>query len=717
MTDRYATAYVLHAVKRHPPPAATSPLPPIVRLGIPALIVLLVVLCFHPVLDNGFVTFDDDATLTENLHYRGLSLSHLAWMFTTFHLGHYQPLSWVTHGLVYVIWGMNPTGYHLVNLLLHAANAVLAYLLIVALLSLWFPAPQANQRWLRGAAGVGALFFALHPLRVEPVAWATERREVLCSFFLLLTAWEYLRMQQAPPGPLRRKRFLLSILAFALSLLSKAMGLTLPAVLLALDVYPLHRFTGAQRVWVLAEKVPYGVLAAGAAALAVFGVRHEGMVPFAAYGVLDRLMQAAYGLCFYLWKTLVPVALSPLYQLERPLDLSRPRYSVSAIVVVGITAALVGWRRRYPWALLAWTCYVVMVSPVLGLLQSGPQIAADRYTYLPCLPWAVLVAAGTYQLWRRRAKARSGFAPSALLAGLAATLAVFGTRAYQQTQVWKDSLTLWNHVLRIEPFNGFAHNNRGTVLQARGDLAGALADYNAAIAVSPEYVKAYNNRGVARQAQGDIAGALADYDHALRLDPRYTDAYVNRGSAREAHGDLDGARADYDEALQLDAGHVIAHYNRGNVLRAAGNGDAALADYTTALRLDPRFARAYSARGSLEEARGDSAAARADFEAALRVDPDDARARAGRGRLRQSQGDVDGALADFNAALRLNPKDAGTYNNRGVIRHASGNLDGAIADYSQALALAPRNAPYRAALESNLARAQQERTAAGKPPL
>jgi tetratricopeptide (TPR) repeat protein len=713
LTDRHAAAYVMRAVTRQPLPAATSHLAPIVRFGIPALLVVLVVLCFHPVLDNGFVTFDDDAALTENPHYRGLSPAHLAWMFTTFHLGHYQPLSWLTHGLVYVIWGMDPVGYHLVNLILHAANAVLAYLLIVALLSLWFPAPDTNLRWLRGAAGVGALFFALHPLRVEPVAWATERREVLCSFFLLLTVWAYVRMQQVRPEAAWRRWFFLSVVAYALSLLSKAMGLTLPVVLLALDVYPLRRFTGAHRAGVLVEKVPYVVLAAGAAALAVFGVRHEGMVPFAEYGVLDRLMQAAYGLCFYLWKTIVPAGLSPLYELERPLDLSRPRYVVSAVVVVSVTAAVVGWRRRYPWALLAWICYAVMVSPVLGLLQSGPQIAADRYTYLPCLPWAVLVAAGTYQLWFLRADTRSG-TPSALLVALAATLAVFGVLTYRQTQVWKDSLTLWNHVLGIEPTNSFAHNNRGTILQARGDIKGALADYSAAIAVSPEYIKAYNNRGVARQANGDVTGALEDYDRALRLNPSYTDAYVNRGSAREASGNLQGARADYDQALRLDAGHVIAYYNRGNVQRTAGNGDAALADYTTALRLDPQFARAYSARGSLREARGDFAGALADVEAALRVDPQDARARAGRGRLRQSQGDLDGALADFDAALRLNPKDSGTYNNRGVVRHGRGDLEGAIADYSQALALAPLNAPYRVAFESNLARAQQEH-AAGAP--
>ena len=698
-------------------PASTPPVPPTVRYGVPVLIAVAVMLCFSPVLDNDFVTFDDDAALTDNLHYRGLSPSHLAWMFTTFHLGHYQPLSWLTHGLVYVIWGMNPAGYHLVNLLLHAANAVLAYLLIASLLSLWVSAPDANPLWMRYAAGVGALFFALHPLRVEPVAWATERREVLCAFFLLLTVLAYLRTQQATLGAPRRRWFVLSVVSFALSLLSKAMGLTLPVVLLALDVYPLRRFTGANRASVLIEKLPYIVLAACAAALAVLGVHHEGMVPFSEYGVLERAMQAAYGLCFYLWKTLAPVALSPLYQLERPLDPSRPRYVASALVVAAITGMSVAWRRRHPWVLLAWTCYVVMVSPVLGLLQSGPQVAADRYTYLSCFPWAVLVGAGAYQLGCLRAQARSRFMPSALLLALAFALVVFGARTHEQTRVWKDSLTLWNHVLRIEPDNSFAYNNHGTLLQARGDLDGALADYNAAIAISPEYTKAYNNRGVARQAKGDIAGALADYERAIHLNPKYADVYVNRGSAREAAGDLAGALVDYDKAVQLDAGSAIAYFNRANVRRATGNAEAALADYTNALRLNPQLAYAYSARGSLREAQGDAVGALADFEAALRAAPHDVRARAGRGRIRQWQGDVDGALADFDASLRLDPMDAGSYNNRGVIREAKGDIEGAIADYSQALALAPRSAPYRTVLENNLARARQARAVASQPQL
>ena len=708
MTEPVAATYVLHAAMRASQPAAKPPPGPIVRYGIPALIVVLVVVCFHPVLGNDFVSFDDDAALTENPHYRGLSPTHVVWMFTTFHLGHYQPLSWLTHALVYEVWGMNPTGYHLVNLMLHAANAVLAYALIVTLLPLFLAHADANPSWLRGAAAVGALFFALHPLRVEPVAWATERHEVLSSSFLLLTVWTYLRAQQTTPRAVRRKWLVLSIAAFALSLLSKGIGLTLPVVLLALDIYPLRRFTAAERTRVLIEKLPYAVLAAAAAALAVFGVRHEGMVPFAAYGVGERIAQAAYGLCFYLWKTVVPVALSPLYQLERPLDPSRPRYVVSLLAVVGITAALVIWRRRYPWALLAWTCYVVIVSPVLGLLQSGPQIAADRYTYLSCLPWAVLVAAGAYQVWRRHAVARDRLAASVLLAVAALAFVILGALAHEQTLIWKNSLTLWNHVLRIEPGNSFARNNRGTVLQARGDLDGALLDYNAAIAVSPEYTKAYNNRGAARQATGDLAGALQDYDRALRLNPIYTDAYVNRGSLREAQGDLAGALADYDHAVQMDAGHATAYFNRGNVHRATGDRDTAIADYTSALRLQPRFAQAYDARGSVREGQGDAAGALADFEAALRVDPRDARALAGRGRVRQSQGDLDGALTDFDAALRVNPNDPGTYNNRGVIRYTRGDLEGAIADYSQAVALAPTNAPYRSALEGNLARARQQ---------
>src|SRR6266566_1563356 len=343
---------------------------------VPAGIALVVIACFLPTLRNDFVLWDDDLNFTDNPSYRGLSWRQLRWMFTTVHGGHYQPLSWVTLGLDYTLWGMNPAGYHLTSVLLHAANAVLFYHVVLALLRR--AAVSGPALVLEGAAAVGALFFAIHPLRVESVAWASERRDVLA----------YLRMAEEEGSGRARRWYLVSLACFVLSLLSQAWGITLPVVLLALDVFPLRR---APR---LLEKAPYAALALGAAALAFVAQQHQpAMRTLAQHGALQRTAQAAYGLSFYLWKTVAPWRLSPAYLLEGRLDPAAPRYLLSFVAVAGITALLVFARRRWPSGLVAWACYAAIVSPVLGFVQTGPQIAADRYTYLACLPWAVLVAA------------------------------------------------------------------------------------------------------------------------------------------------------------------------------------------------------------------------------------------------------------------------------------------------------------------------------------
>ena len=513
--------------------AAPATKPARLEPGVVLLLALAVFVCSLPALGSQFVLWDDDMNFTDNPSYRGLSASHLRWMFTTLYGGHYQPLSWLTLGLDYTIWGMNPTGYHLTNLLLHAANAILVYRVIVALV------PGVGAR----AALVGALLFAIHPLRVESVAWATERRDVLSALFFLATVLGYLRLVQAKrDGRPWRGWLAVSVGCFLLSLLSMAWGITLPLVLLALDVYPLRRLVRRRdAVPLLLEKIPYAALALGGAVLAQLA---SNQVPakrtLAQHGLVERAAQAAYGLVFYLWKTLVPVRLSPVYLLEQTLRPTAPRYLASAAIVVGVTAAAVLLRRRAPWATVAWACYALVLAPVLGFVQTGPQITADRYSYLACLPWVVLAAAGIDRL---KGGAVTGALAVAALAGL-------GALTFRQTRVWHDSRTLWEHALRVDPDDYVAYLNRGTVRQAEGDLVGAFADFSEAVRRNPDYYLAFYSRATERLARGDDAGAIADYTATLRINPRYIEAYNNRGLARQRTGDLEGAVADLSEALR-----------------------------------------------------------------------------------------------------------------------------------------------------------------------
>lgn len=541
---------------------------------------VVVGLCFAPALHCDFiVNWDDDHNLLNNPAYRGLSLAHLRWMFTTFHGGHYQPLSWITLALDYRLWGMWPPGYHLTNVILHAANVLLVYALARALLR-WATRPQVpDPAVLASAAAVAALAFGIHPLRVESVAWVTERRDVLSSFFLLLAVLAYVRMVDAAAA--RRRWLLLSLGCFSLSLLSKAWGMTLPVVLLVLDAYPLRRgAAGAQalRRRVL-EKIPFIALAAAAmvaAALAQLTVSE--MRSLGQHGVTARLVQAAYGLMFYLWKTLLPLNLSPLYPLRPDFNPAAAAYVTCAVAAVTVTVSVLWARRRWPWALAAWTCYVVILSPVLGILQTGPQLVADRYTYLACLPWALLAGAAVCRFPTLRRPAGAAVVVTLLLA--------IGALTFRQTWIWTNAFTLWDHALGVDRTNYVANVDRGWLELQRGNVDGAIAYYDAALRANPQFALAYRSRAVARHQRGDLRGALADDTVALQLEPLAA-TYLNRGLARHALGDTEGALADYSAALRLNDTDPQPYNNRGMLRRERGDLRGAIGDFERALEVAP----------------------------------------------------------------------------------------------------------------------------------
>src|SRR5215510_2905098 len=447
---------------------------------IACFVALVTFVTFLPALRNEFVNWDDYEVLVENFRYRGLGWEQLSWMFSTFHNGHYQPLSWMTFALDYLIWGMEPFGYHLTNLMLHAANAALLYLLALRLLSLASLRPlSANDLGLRIAAVFAALFFSIHPLRVESVAWATERRDVLSGLFFLVTILCYVQAMaysKDPSGRARWRNF--ALVAYGLSLLSKASGVTLPVILLILDVYPLRRLSGGPGKWwgssvraVWWEKVPFFFLAAGAAVIAPLAQSEAGAVAaLRVHGLIARLAQSFYGLIFYLWKTILPWDLSPFYEVPRRLDPFFWPFLLSGAMVVTLTIALFALKRPWPAGLASWICYVAILAPVLGFVQSGREMVADRYSYLSCLVWALLLGGGLYYLWQRY-----GDRKFRLLAnGAAAILVILGVLTWKQVGVWHDSDRLWNYVLAITDRSifrsGTAHHFVARVSAERGDL-------------------------------------------------------------------------------------------------------------------------------------------------------------------------------------------------------------------------------------------------------
>lgn len=629
-------------------------------LAAPAIIAVLVWACFAQVLGNDFVNWDDPSFFLNNPDYRGLSPVNLGWMFTTFHEGHYQPMSWLVHGLVYSFYGMDPRGYHLASLLAHTANAVLVFFFCRAMLRLAHPrAPLADPRsglGLQVAATFGALVFALHPLRVEAVAWATDFHDLLCTSFILLSALSYLK-GVTTDGPKHRRLWLAaSVLCFTLSLMSKASAMMFPVALLALDVYPLRRTAGYGRwrfpVTVLLEKVPFLLPAIAAGVVALLAKKTHGLLPAEAHALGERAVQAAYGPSFYLWKTLLPTGLSPLYLLERTIDPSRPKYLLSVLLVACISISVLAIRRRHPWAPAAWISHIALLLPVLGLVPYGPQIAADRFTYLASLPIAVLGSAGALHLWLLRS--RVGPALSALLVVCAAAaLASLGTLTIRQTGVWKTTTALWTRAIEVDPTNYYAFYNRGVELRARGEFDLAISDFDAALSLNTMPNESAFHRALA-------------------------DVHYGRGNALKSRGDIEGAIADFDEVIRFEPDHVGAFNNRGDARRLRGDLAGALWDFNRAIALDPRYAKAYNNRGS----------------------------------LRWGQGDASGAMADLNEAVRLDSGYTLAYSNRGVIRQAQGDVAGALGDFERALQLS-ENGPARATIERR-AEAARRQLAAGK---
>src|SRR5713226_9608110 len=415
---------------QHPQPAPRGRREPVGRALlqrwrrwlVPVLIALVTFAAFLPTLQNQFVNWDDDTNFLGNPHYRGLGWTHLRWMWTT-HMGHYIPLTWMTLGLDYLLWGMNPVGYHLTSLLLHAANAVVFFFVVHRILTLALPSPSERGHALAVAAGFAALVFAIHPLRVESVAWATERRDVLSGLFYLLTILMYLRACEREERG--RRWHWLAVATFVCALLSKSMVVNLPVVLLILDVYPLRRLGGALGWWsaaarrVYVEKIPFVLLAAAASAIAVMAQLSVHVAASLDHlSTLARLAISAYGVSFYLWKMVVPLNLSPLYELPPTVNPWAAPFILSYGLVLAITAIVLAFRRRVPGLPAAWVAYIVVLVPVLGLFQSGPQIAADRYTYLAGLGWALLAGAGLLSAWRRSPFVPTGLAVLLLLLGL-----------------------------------------------------------------------------------------------------------------------------------------------------------------------------------------------------------------------------------------------------------------------------------------------------------
>ena len=584
----------------------------------PAIVAALAIVAYLPALRAGFVTWDDNRNFLENTAWRGLGLTELRWMWTTTHMGHYIPLTWMTLGLDYVLWGMNPVGYHAVNVVLHAANAALVYFLARRVLSLAGVTSSDGSRGEIIPSLLAALVFAVHPLRVESVAWITERRDMLSLLWCLGSVLCYLRYATDERKPV--PWYVAALGSFVAAVLTKATAVTLPAALLVLNIYPLRRVGGAagnppasvRRV--ILELVPFGILSSAAGILSVVALH-----PPAQLTSGQKLAVSAYSLAFYLWKTVIPTGLAPLYEMPHRVDVWASRYVLSGTLVVAITIAAWMVRRRMPGVTASWFAFLIVMLPMLGIVQNGPQIVADRYTY-HAAPILGLLAGAAWTRWHHT--------PTSLRLGVpSGVVLLLGAATWHQTGYWHDSERLWSRVLSVDSTSSIAQIAMGDLLIAQGRAAEAAEHYGRGVDLDPTYAEGHNNLGVALARDGRFADAIVHYKAAIALDSTYADAYNNWGIALSAQGDAAGAIDRYARAIALDPRAADVLVNYGNALLRTGKPLDAIERYKAADGVRPRHADTHLNWGVALAQLGRMSEAAEQFRFALELDPENVDAR------------------------------------------------------------------------------------------
>jgi hypothetical protein len=520
---------------------------------------LAVFLSYLPVFHNGFVNWDDPEAIKENPLIRDFGLSSLQGMFSTFHTGNWIPLDWLSLALDYQIGGLNPVVYHLNNLLLHGFNTVLFFFLAYRILGLaWKNHDPAVQGLSKGrslaAASLAALLFGLHPIHVESVAWATERKDVLCGFFYLLSLGAYLRWAGAAEG--RRAKAALCLAFFVLAVMAKPMAVTLPAAMLVLDVWPLGRLPAAWRTALL-EKIPFFLAALVFSALAVAAQAQWGALsPQGNLGLPFRAMNAFHSLAFYLGKMILPVHLLPYYPLVPGSGAFSLRNLGAALVVALVSWVCFSARRTRPYWGAAWLFYLAALAPVLGVLQVGDQAAADRYTYLPSLGPCLLL--GTWAVLSLRKNIFLVFLVCLMAAG------GLGTLTWRQTGLWKDSVTLWESAAKAHPDDSqIIHSNLANAYRAAGRPDDAVAEYDRAIAIGPPKAFPHDGKGVALLDKGLAEEAIREFQAAVALDPQDLPAHRHLFLLYQKLGRNQEAEEEFQEAARLAPGSDGAEPNPG----------------------------------------------------------------------------------------------------------------------------------------------------------
>jgi len=548
-------------------------------------LVMMIVLVYGQTIYFDFIHFDEEQYVTRNPHVlSGLTWEGVRWAFTSLEAGFWHPLTWLSLMLDHELYGMHAGGYHGTNVLLHLGNTLLLF---------WALMRMTGAPW---RSGMVAALFALHPLHVESVAWIAQRKDVLSTFFWMLTLLCYVRYVEQPG----RQRYLPVMVVFILGLMSKPMLVTLPFILLLLDYWPLGRLriesvmvTGVAKrfdkrplLFLLKEKAPFFFMAFLFSALTFHAEQQAGALPsITELSFPVRAANAIISYTLYIYKMFWPTALAVFYPHPGMWPLLQVVFSGLLLVLV-TSLALLRWRSA-PYLAAGWFWYLGALLPVSGLVQVGSHGMADRYTYIPLIGLFIICTWGagdTFTAWKG-IKRR-------LMVGLAAGIIITACTVltWQQLQYWRNSITLFSHAIGVTRDNYLAHNNLGAVFMTMGYPEAAEPHFRTALTVLPTYAVANNNLGNIMLGKERYDEAIEYFQKALQSNPAYNVVYRNLGDAYLRKGDCEKAISVYKKALTYDNRNAEIYNNMGATLVCRGELEKAQRQFETALRIKPDFA-------------------------------------------------------------------------------------------------------------------------------
>ncbi|MBN1788375.1 MAG: tetratricopeptide repeat protein [Sedimentisphaerales bacterium] len=530
---------------------------------------IVIIAVYYQIWTYDFVSLDDFKYVRSNPDiHSGITFEAVKWVFTTGYMANWHPVTWLSHMLDWRLFGSNPGAHHITNLIFHIANTLLLFVVLKQMTSALWPSAFA------------AALFALHPLHVESVAWISERKDVLSTFFWLLTMWAYVRFVHRP----KILRYLLVVVFFALGLMSKPMLVTLPFVLLLLDYWPLRRCQNNRLGRLVLEKIPLFILSAASVVVTFFVQRNWGAVATAASVPLKfRVFNALISYTGYIGKMFWPSRLAPFYP-HPGRDISLLHTAVSTVLLLAITIVVLRFAKSRRYLFTGWFWYLGTLVPVIGLVQVGSQAMADRYSYITLTGLFIMIAWGMPDMFANWHKRKTILWTASLI-----VLAMLAMSTYVQKTYWKNSLTLGRRSVTVTQDNYVAHFCLSGDLHERQMLDEAMYHCLEALRIRPDSIEAIRRQGDILQSAGRFAQAVEAYQKCLKAEPNDIKLLNNIGVALSLNGKTDQAVENFNKALKIDPDFAACHANLGYALQAQGKKAEAMKHFERAFQIDPNY--------------------------------------------------------------------------------------------------------------------------------